>query len=135
MSRSSSLRLVSKFAPLLAAVFLLAGAVAAMFSIQFSLLSVALGSLLAWGSVVLRQKQSIHDTRTVIRQELRGINLGSAPASDNATNEASKRLVAVAEKLSREQSPVARELHLKTVEEIRFLQAQLADYFRDGEQD
>ncbi|MGO2030500.1 MAG: hypothetical protein ACTH2A_06090 [Glutamicibacter ardleyensis] len=133
MSRSSYLKAVSKFAPVLAAVLLLAAAAVAMFSTQLSLLCLSLGSLFAWGSVVLRQKQSIHDTRTVIRQELRGVNLGSAPASDIATNEASKRLVAVADKLSREQSPVARELHLKTVEEIRFLQAQLADYFKGGQ--
>lgn len=133
MSRSSYLKVVSKFAPVLAAVLLLAAAAVAIYSTQLSLLCLSLGSLFAWGSVVLRQKQSIHDTRTVIRQELRGVNLGSAPASDNATNDASKRLVAVAEKISREQSPVARELHLKTVEEIRFLQAQLAEYFK-GEQ-
>lgn len=131
MSRSSYLKVLSRIAPVLAAVLLLAGAAIATFSIQLALICLSLGSLLAWGSVLLRQKQSLHDTRTVIRQELRGVNLGSAPASDNATREASKRLVAVAEKISREQSPVARELHIKTVEEIRFLQAQLAEYFND----
>ncbi|PQZ96532.1 hypothetical protein CQ017_17525 [Arthrobacter sp. MYb224] len=130
MSRSSAIKLIAKIAPLFGGILLLAGALVSFLSTEVSLLLLGLGSLLAWGAVILRQKQSIHDTRTVIRQELRNVNLGSAPVADKATNEASKRLVAVAEKISREQSPVARELHLKTVEEIRFLQAQISEFMK-----
>lgn len=132
MPRSSYLKLIAKVSPVPAALLLLAGALVSFLSTEVSLLLLGLGSLMAWVAVILRQKQLIHDTRTVIRQELRSVNLGSAPTSDKATKDASKKLVAAAEKMSREQSPVARELHLKTVEEIRFLQAQISEFMKNN---
>lgn len=132
MSSSSSLKLTAKILPVVAGILLLAGALVSFLSMELSLLLLGLGSLFALGSGILRQKQSIHDTRTVIRQELRSVNVGSSHASDKTMREASTKLAAVAEKISREQSPVARELHLKTVEEIRFLQAQISEFMKNS---
>lgn len=134
MSRSPYVKIVVKLAPLAAVALFLTAGVVSLFSLRFALLALSIGLAAAVVSSLLRQKQSLHDTRTVVRQELRGASLGAAPSSDASTNEASKRLVAIADKLSREQSPVARELHIKTVEEIRFLQAQLDSYLKGGQQ-
>lgn len=134
MSRSSYVKIAAKLAPVVAVALFLTAGVVSLFSLRFALLALSVGLAATVVSSLLRQKQSLHDTRTVVRQELRGVSLGAAPSADASTNEASKRLVAIADKLSREQSPVARELHIKTVEEIRFLQAQLDSYFKGGQQ-
>lgn len=104
---------------------LTAGALASL-EIGAASIFMALGLLLAWLSLVALQKLTVNNVRTIVRQELRGINIVPQPHSTKGIDEAARRLEKAVRKMSQEQSPLARELHIKTVEEIRFLQAQIS---------
>lgn len=107
-------------------VFLSTAAGLAYFEIRAAAIFAALGLLLGWASLVAHQKLMINDMRTIVRQELRASKIAPKQLSTKGIDEAAKRLETAVRKMSREQSPLARELHIKTVEEIRFLQAQIS---------
>lgn len=126
MAHGKVWKIIWKFAGAATVFLLLIAAGAAFFELKIAISLIALGLLTGWASLTARHKLAMVDTRTIVRQELRG--LGSAPQTVSTKNidEAAKRLEAAISRLARDQSPLARELHIKTVEEIRFLQAQIA---------
>lgn len=106
-------------------VVLLAAGIA-FYNLNAAIFFIALGLLLGWSSLIARQRLAMNDTRTILRQELRAIKMAPQTVSTKGVDDAAKRLEIAISNLAREQSPLARELHLKTVEEIRFLQAQIS---------
>lgn len=107
-------------------ILMLLAAGMAFFVLNASIFFAALGLLLGWLSLIARHKLAMNDTRTIVRQELRGLKMAPQSVSTKGIDEAAKRLETAISKVAREQSPLARELHIKTVEEIRFLQAQIS---------
>lgn len=107
-------------------ILLLLAAGMAFFALSASVFFAALGLLFGWLSLIARHKLAVNDTRTIMRQELRGFKMAPQSVSTKGIDEAAKRLETAISNVAREQSPLARELHIKTVEEIRFLQAQIS---------
>lgn len=116
-------------------ILMLLAAVIAFFDLSASIFFTALGLLFGWLSLVARQKLALNDTRTILRQELRGFKMAPQSVSTKGIDDAAKRLETAISNLAREQSPLARELHLKTVEEIRFLQAQISAVLQAASRD
>ncbi|NKG22732.1 hypothetical protein [Paeniglutamicibacter terrestris] len=115
-----------KFTAVATVIVVLLAATIAFYSLNAAVCFIALGILLGWSSLIARQRLAMNDTRTIMRQELRAIKMAPQTVSTKGVDDAAKRLELAISNLAREQSPLARELHLKTVEEIRFLQAQIS---------
>lgn len=123
-----------KLAAGLTVILLLAAVGTAFFQSWVTNVCFALGVLAAWASIIAHQKMVIFDTRTIVKQELRGSRLAQptvtkpqASLSTKGIDEAVKRLEKSASALNKGPEPLVRELHTKTVEEIRFLQAQISN--------
>lgn len=126
MSQVNAWMTIWKLTAVATVLLMLLAAGIALFDSSAAIFFTALGILLGWLSLIARHKLAINDTRTIVRQELREFKVAPQSVSTKGIDDAAKRLETAISNLAREQSPLARELHVKTVEEIRFLQAQIS---------
>lgn len=126
MKSIASSKAVARTLPVIAILCFLASAIIGLISVEVSVMLIALGLVATVVWLLIRQRVHLHDLRTVVRQVMRESIPVNASVNTTEINKAAQRLEKAVKTISVEQSPVARELHSKTIEEIRYLQSQLS---------
>ncbi|MDR4533023.1 hypothetical protein [Glutamicibacter sp. PS] len=126
MKSIASSKAVARTLPVIAILCFLASAIIGLISVEVSVMLIGLGLVATVVWLLIRQRVHLHDLRTVVRQVMRESIPVNASVNTTEINKAAQRLEKAVKTISVEQSPVARELHSKTIEEIRYLQSQLS---------
>lgn len=116
-----NVKLASKVSLLGSSILAVLAGVLSFVSVSVALLFFALAFVGGLASVVLVNKVFLHDIRTIVRQEVKN------PADFSSVADALEQTLA---KVREDHSPLIRDLHLKTLEEVRIIQAQLSKLTR-----